>query len=126
MKKLHGEEEKTQGRIKETGNGFLFIGSVAENGASETEIRNGCEMCMPIALVGGGATVWRPTSHCSFFAHSAHFKMYQPPYKITISYVDISTERHAPHIENCEQQFSGEYTLYSKCRRHPLYCAKGP
>lgn len=33
-------------------------------------------------VTGRGATLWRRMSHSSFFAHSAHFKMYQPPIKL--------------------------------------------
>lgn len=47
------------------------------------EIRDGGRRVYAESVsVEGDATPWRRTSHCSFFAHSAHFKMYQPPIKL--------------------------------------------
>lgn len=45
------------------------------------EIRDECDVYAG-RVSGRGATVWRRMSHSSFFAHSAHFKMYQPSIKL--------------------------------------------
>lgn len=64
--------------------------------------------------------------HIAHSSRTQHIlKCIRPPYKITISYVDVSERRHAPHIhigENYKQQFSGVFemrtTSASRCQQH--------